>query len=410
MRVIFLGHACYLVEIDGVRILTDPWLTDPIFEGLVERDPPLGFSVADLPGVDAIALTHAHLDHFNAPTLAALSDKSLPVVHPPIRFTELDTHLRRLGFTNLHARRDFAPFELGSVSVIPTPARGSLDECAYLIAGREGRFWDGSDAPQPPELIDEIAQRSGSIDAGGFSHNSFDQPALLGMTSVKGADHGPTSAAASARRLGVRAAIAGASNMRWRGACGSVVTRKVIRRSRDDLRHRLQQDAPHVQYLDLQPGDAWCASGEIERGVVRGRAAAAVAHDYAPLFLDTGESWSAAGRPSTADAFERDLPTRTARAAEASLYLGQRVSIEVTGADAATYTVDFREPGSHPQRGDDGAAYALRLTDHDWKDLFERKLSWQILLVSDRLAVTRFRPGAPPDGLHFVYAMQAIFP
>ena len=32
MRVTFLGHACHLVEIDGQRILTDPWLVDPIFE------------------------------------------------------------------------------------------------------------------------------------------------------------------------------------------------------------------------------------------------------------------------------------------------------------------------------------------------------------------------------------------
>jgi hypothetical protein len=33
-----------------------------------------------------------------------------------------------------------------------------------------------------------------------------------------------------------------------------------------------------------------------------------------------------------------------------------------------------------------------------------------VLLVSDRLAVTRVRRGLPPDGLHFAYAMQGFFP
>ncbi len=106
MRVTFLGHACHLVEVDGMRILTDPWLVDPIFENHCERDPALAFGPADLPPLDAIAITHGHLDHFNAPTLAALPDKSIPVVHPPIRFSELDANLRRLGFEqSARARR-----------------------------------------------------------------------------------------------------------------------------------------------------------------------------------------------------------------------------------------------------------------------------------------------------------------
>ena len=408
MRVTFLGHATHLVEIDGVRVLTDPWLTDPIFEGLVEHDPPLRFGPGDLPPVDVVALTHAHLDHFNAPTLAALPDKSIPVVHPPVRFTELDRNLRLLGFSNLHPRRDWQPFELRGVRVIPTPSRGVLDECAYLIEGRGGRFWDGADAPQPPEVLDEIRARLGPVTAGAVSHNSFDQPALLGLDSLKPADHGPQGAVRAVRSLGMRAAIPGASNMRWRGADGEAITRKVIRRSHRDFCACLASEAPGVECLDLEPGRAW-PSGATEPALAAG-APRRVEHDYIHAFLATGERWSPGGRPSTQETFERDLPARLRGAPAAALYVGQAVTFDVSGADAATYTVDFRDPGARPAAGDGGAPYAVRVTEADWKDLFERRLDWQVLLVSDRLRVTRFRPGPPPSGLHFAYALQAIFP
>jgi hypothetical protein len=74
------------------------------------------------------------------------------------------------------------------------------------------------------------------------------------------------------------------------------------------------------------------------------------------------------------------------------------------------FTVDFADAGRPPVAGDAGAAFAVRIHDEDWKDLFERIVPWQVLLVNDRTRVTRFRPGPPPDGLHFAYALQAVFP
>lgn len=410
MRVTFLGHACHLVEVDGVRILSDPWLVDPVFEGAVEHDPPLGFSVADLPPLDAIALTHGHLDHFNAPTLAALPDKSIPVVHPPVSFTELDANLRRLGFEDLHARADFVPFELGRVRIVPTPSLGVLDECAYLFEGTSGRFWNGADAPQPPAVLDEIAARFAPVDLCALSHNSFDQPALLGLDSFKPADHGPRGAAASARTLAARHAFGAASNMRWCGAAGDATTSKVIRRGVAHLVDRLKHDAPDTRALDLRPGDAWSREGGVEHGALRGAPAPRVDHDYIHNFLSTGERWCGPGRPSTGEIFRRHLPERMASAADASAYVGQPVFIEVVGDDPGSVTVDFRKPGGMPSPGDAGAPYGLRIVDEDWKDVFERRVSWQVLLVSDRLTVTRVESGAPPQGLHFCYALQALFP
>lgn len=410
MRVVFLGHACHLVEVDGVRILTDPWLVDPIFEGRVEHGPPLVLGPDDLPPIDVIALTHGHLDHFNAPTLARLANPEVAVVHPPIRFTELDRNLRRLGFANLHARADWEPFEHAGVRLVPTPSLGVLDECAWWIEGSTGRFWNGADAPQPAPVAKEIAARLGRPDLAALGHNSFDQPALLGLPSVKSADHGPAGAVESARLLGAGAAFAAASGMRWCGPAGPELTRRVIRRSPGHLLERLARDLPEVAALDLRPGDAWSVADGIERGALVGSPPPRVAHDYLHAWLDTGERHCPEGRPSTEDTFRRDLPARTAAVPEASRYLGQPVTVEVVGEDPGVFTVDFRAPGAAPEPGDAGAPYALRVVDEDWKDLFERRAPWQVLLANDRTRVTRYEPGAPPKGLHFCYALQALFP
>lgn len=58
--VVWLGHASYLLQINGVRYLTDPQLTDMPF---VPRrvQPPFGYN--DVRGVDYLLLSHDHRDH-----------------------------------------------------------------------------------------------------------------------------------------------------------------------------------------------------------------------------------------------------------------------------------------------------------------------------------------------------------
>jgi hypothetical protein len=410
VRVTFVGHASHLVETDGVRVLTDPWLCDPIFGGHVEHEPPLGFGVADLPEVDVLAITHGHLDHFNAPTLARWPRRDVPVVIPRTRLTGLEAGLRRLGFQDLHPLDDWQAFETGGMRVVATPSRGVLDECAFVVAGSEGAFFDGADAPQPPDLMDEIAERLGPVVVGAFSHNSFDQPALLGLDSHKPPDHAPRAGAEAAARLGVAFAYAGASNLRWTGPRGPEITRKVIRRGPDDLRRCLAEAAPDVRFLDLRPGDAWSREGGVERGALAGTPEPRVESDHLPAVLGDDARLCPPGRPSVADTFARDLPARLARTPEAARYLGQPVTFEIAGEGGGAWRVDFGRPGEPPVAGADDAPFAVRVEARDWLDLFEGRIPWQVLLVSDRLRVTRFRPGAPPDGLHFVYALQAVFP
>ena len=67
LTITWLGHATVLVEIDGVRTLTDPVLRDRI--GPLVRIVPH----VDLAGsVDCVLLSHLHADHTDLPRFAAL--------------------------------------------------------------------------------------------------------------------------------------------------------------------------------------------------------------------------------------------------------------------------------------------------------------------------------------------------
>ena len=66
---LWLGHACFLIRINGVTIITDPVLGDA---GPVKRRSKLPFEISDLKGIDFILISHDHRDHCDKKSLKAL--------------------------------------------------------------------------------------------------------------------------------------------------------------------------------------------------------------------------------------------------------------------------------------------------------------------------------------------------
>ena len=64
--VTYVGHATVLIELDGVRLLTDPLLRRYI--GPLRRRFPLPDS--DIKDIDAVLISHLHGDHLDLPSLS----------------------------------------------------------------------------------------------------------------------------------------------------------------------------------------------------------------------------------------------------------------------------------------------------------------------------------------------------
>ncbi|KAK1759011.1 NAPE-hydrolyzing phospholipase [Echria macrotheca] len=103
LRATWLGHACYFLEFpSGLRVLFDP-----VFEEICaptsllssKRFTPVPCSIADLPFLDAVVISHSHFDHLSHPTVQEITKH-----HPTAHFfvpLGLQAWFRKQGITNV---------------------------------------------------------------------------------------------------------------------------------------------------------------------------------------------------------------------------------------------------------------------------------------------------------------------
>lgn len=81
----WIGHASFLIQVDGLNLLTDPHFSSqaaPIqFGGLVRRRVAPGLALEDLPDIDGVLISHNHYDHLDANSVRSIARR-----HPQARF------------------------------------------------------------------------------------------------------------------------------------------------------------------------------------------------------------------------------------------------------------------------------------------------------------------------------------
>src|SRR3989344_2084417 len=99
---VWIGHSTYLIEVDGLSILTDPvWDThcSPVRLKAFRRTSEPAIPFADLPPIDLVLISHNHYDHLDLKTVSAIHK-----FHPQVEWvipSRLSGWFHRRGLRNV---------------------------------------------------------------------------------------------------------------------------------------------------------------------------------------------------------------------------------------------------------------------------------------------------------------------
>jgi L-ascorbate metabolism protein UlaG (beta-lactamase superfamily) len=176
LRVTWLGHSTLLLEVDGLRVLTDPVFGErasPFSFAGAKRFHPVPATIAQLPALDAVLLSHDHYDHLCAASMRALAKLGVPV----ITSLGVGAHIERLGVApELITELDWWEEHTlpgGRLAFSATPAqhfsgRGLTDRNAtlwssWVITSENRRLFFSGDTGLTPEFA-AVRERFGRFD------------------------------------------------------------------------------------------------------------------------------------------------------------------------------------------------------------------------------------------------------
>jgi L-ascorbate metabolism protein UlaG (beta-lactamase superfamily) len=142
-RIVFLGHATVLIEMDGVRLLTDPLLRGRIAH-LRRRVPSVQQSL--FAGVDVVLISHLHHDHLDLASLRLLGG-DIPLVVP----AGAGGWLRHKGFGTVTELAASDVAKAGTLTVTAVQARHDgrrfggphAETLGYLVRGGHTVYFAG---------------------------------------------------------------------------------------------------------------------------------------------------------------------------------------------------------------------------------------------------------------------------
>ncbi len=114
--VTWIGHAGFLVQIEGVNVLIDPnWA---LWHGPVKRVRHPTLYAHDLPPIDLVLVTHAHFDHLHLPSLRRIASGQ-PIIVP----RGVGSLVRRLDFGGVTELDTWGTGHFRDLRITLTPAR-----------------------------------------------------------------------------------------------------------------------------------------------------------------------------------------------------------------------------------------------------------------------------------------------
>lgn len=146
-RVTFLGHATVLIEVDGLRLLTDPILRERVGPLTRTSGPPARELWSD---IDAVLISHSHWDHLDYGSLRMLGTDT-----PIIASTGMAGEFARRGFGDVTELDEGQGHEVAGVRIDAVhaahkgfgPPVGGTDRClGFILHGSRSIYFAGDTA------------------------------------------------------------------------------------------------------------------------------------------------------------------------------------------------------------------------------------------------------------------------
>lgn len=160
MHVGFAGHSTTLVELDGVRVLSDPLFRSSLLH--LQRHAPL-VDLDRYANPDVLLISHSHMDHLDKRSLK-LVDKTARTIVP----NDSAKLMRSLGFRDVVGVSDGDEVEVGSLRVRAVhadhhgsrmPWNAAAETIGFVVEGTQSFYYAGD-----TDLFDEMSEIAPDVD------------------------------------------------------------------------------------------------------------------------------------------------------------------------------------------------------------------------------------------------------
>lgn len=173
-RLTWIGHASWLIQLDGVSLLIDPIFSTSLGPGTKRYVAP-ALEVTQLPHIDAQLVTHNHRDHLDLPSLRAVARPVVAGLGLSPLFAGAGLDCTELAW--------WAETRVGEVTIRFVPSQhwsqrglGDTNETlwgGFIIEGSSARLYHSGDTAYF-DGFSEIGRRCGPIDAALLPIGAYD--------------------------------------------------------------------------------------------------------------------------------------------------------------------------------------------------------------------------------------------
>jgi N-acyl-phosphatidylethanolamine-hydrolysing phospholipase D len=189
----WIGHATFLVQLEGVNLLTDPIWSDrasPVTWGGPRRVTPPGLRFEDLPPIHLVLISHDHYDHLDLPTVRRLHAAHRPRFLVPLG---LRAWFADQGITEGVEELDWwdartvGPLTVTCAPVQHWSGRSWRDQnrrlwSGWAVAAGERRFFFAGDTGYYRPMFAEIGRRLGPFDVAAVAIGAYAPPFMMRLT------------------------------------------------------------------------------------------------------------------------------------------------------------------------------------------------------------------------------------